>query len=138
MKLTNISLLSSIFLVINGSLLAQSEEAPAADQGLWQTFIMLAIFIVFFYLIMWRPEQKRRKALEQQRSSLKKGDKVIAMGIIGTVNRINDQSVILKMYDGAKVEFLKGAITDIIAESDEKNSEDKEADAADKTKGSDT
>ncbi|MBA3722995.1 MAG: preprotein translocase subunit YajC [Parachlamydiaceae bacterium] len=108
-------LFTAIFFAVNGQLLAQAEEsAPPSDQGFWQTLIMLGIFIVFFYLILWRPEQKRRKALEQQRDSLKKGDRVVAMGIIGNVVRVSDTTVILKMYDGTKLEFLRGAITDVM------------------------
>lgn len=112
---------TAMILSIQGILLAQTEEAPpAADQGFWQTLVMLGIFVAFFYLILWRPEQKRRKALEEQRSALKKGDRVIAMGIIGTVVRVSDQNVILRMYDGTKLEFLKGAITDILPPSEGK------------------
>lgn len=77
------------------------------------TLIIIAISIVFFYFILWRPEQKRRKAGEAMRSSLKKGDRVTAMGIIGTVFQVKDNTIVVKMYDGAKVEFLKGAITDV-------------------------
>lgn len=96
-------------------------EPPAAarDQGLSQTLIMIAIALVFFYLILWRPEQKRRKAMEEQRSSLKKGDRVTAMGIVGTVVRIGDQTIILKMYDGSKIEFLKAAISDVAPGTEE-------------------
>lgn len=83
------------------------------EQGMWQPLIMIGIGVVFFYFILWRPEQKRRKALEEQRSNLKKGDKVTAMGIIGHVVRDSGETVILKMYDGAKIEVLKGAITDV-------------------------
>src|SRR4051812_42175095 len=104
-------------MAVTGTVSAQTEEIAPPDQGFWQTFVMLAIFIAFFYVIMWRPEQKRRKVLESQRNSLKKGDRVIAMGIIGTVSRVIDQSVILRMYDGTKIEFLKGAITDVLPES---------------------
>jgi len=96
-----------------------SEAMPPRDQGMWQTVIMIGIALLFFYFILWRPEQKRRKALEDQRSSLKKGDRVTAMGIIGTVLRIQEQSVILKMYDGSKIEVLKGAITDVLPGTDE-------------------
>jgi preprotein translocase subunit YajC len=81
--------------------------------------IMIAIAMTFFYFILWRPEQKRRKALETQRDALKKGDRVTAMGIIGTVLKIQEQTVILKMYDGAKIEVLKGAITDVLPGSEE-------------------
>lgn len=109
------------FMAMQTGLFAQAEEVPPSppDQGFWQTFALLAIFIAFFYLILWRPEQKRRKALEQQRSALKKGDRVIAMGIIGTIIRVDDQSVIVKMYDGAKLEFVKGAISEVLPEGTE-------------------
>lgn len=109
-------------------LFADDAETPPRDQGLYQTFIMIAIALVFFYFILWRPEQKRRKALEDQRSSMKKGDRVTAMGILGTVIRIQDQTVILKMYDGSKIEVLRGAITDIVPgnEEDAKKAEKEE------------
>lgn len=87
--------------------------------GISQTLIMIGIALVFFYFILWRPEQKRRKAADQMRSSLKKGDRVTAMGIIGKVDRIQDQTVILKMVDGAKIEVLKAAITDVQAAPEE-------------------
>ena len=91
-----------------------ADAAPAArENNLSQTLMMIGVAVVFFYFIMWRPEQKRRKALEQQRSSLKKGDKATAMGIIGTVVRIQDDTVILKMVDGSKIEVLKAVITNV-------------------------
>lgn len=117
---TWISLGLATFLTLQSRLFAQTEDnMPPGDQGFWQTLVMLAIFIVFFYLILWRPEQKRRKALEDQRNTLTKGDRVVAMGIIGNVVRVGEQTVILKMYDGAKIEVLKGAITEILPASDE-------------------
>jgi preprotein translocase subunit YajC len=94
-------------------------SAPPSDQSFWSTISMIIIAIIFFYFILFRPEQKRRKAMDTQRSALKKGDRVTAMGIIGTVSRVQDQTVILRMYDGAKIEFLKAAITDVIPGTDE-------------------
>lgn len=96
-----------------------TEPLPPRDSGLWQTLIMIAMALVFFYFILWRPEQKRRKAAEEQRSSLKKGDRVTAMGIIGTVIRVQENTIILKMYDGSKIEFLKAAINEVIPGTDE-------------------
>jgi preprotein translocase subunit YajC len=96
------------------SLFAEDAAAPADKGGnFMQTIIMIAIALVFFYFILWRPEQKRRKAMEKQRSSIKKGDRVTAMGIVGVVERIQDTTIILKMVDGAKIEVLKAAITDV-------------------------
>lgn len=112
--------LTTLSLALSGHLFAEGEEhAPPPDQSFWQTLVMIGIAFLFFYVILWRPEQKRRKALEEQRSALKKGDRVAAMGIIGTVVRVGEQTVILKMHDGAKLEFYKAAITDILPESEE-------------------
>jgi len=105
----------SVLLLTSASVFAQGEaEAPATRQGSFmQTIIMIAVALVFFYFILWRPEQKRRKAVEKQRSTMKKGDRVTAMGIIGIIDKIKDATVILKMVDGAKIEILKAAITDV-------------------------
>jgi preprotein translocase subunit YajC len=119
MKTVTSSLLSLYFFASSAFLFAEEGEAmPPRDQGIWQTLIMIAIAILFFYFILWRPEQKRRKAMDQQRSSLKKGDRVTAMGLIGTVLRIQEQTVILKVYEG-KIEVLKAAITDVQSGTDE-------------------
>ena len=104
------------FMLTSSPLFAQEggEAAPVGrENSFWQTLIMIGIALVFFYFILWRPEQKRRKALEKQRSSLKMNDRVTAMGIIGTVAKIQDNTVILKMVDGSKIEVLKAAITDV-------------------------
>jgi preprotein translocase subunit YajC len=89
------------------------DATPAQGGGMYQTLVMIGIALVFFYFILWRPEQKRRKAAEKLRSSLKKGDKVTAMAIIGTIDRMTDTTVIMKMVDGSKIEVLKAAITDV-------------------------
>src|SRR3989338_3192785 len=95
------------------SLAALFAQDAAPQSGISSMLIMIAIALLFFYFILWRPEQKRRKAATQMRASLKKGDRVTAMGIVGKVDRIQDQTVVLKMIDGAKIEILKAAITEV-------------------------
>lgn len=109
---------SLLFLLPAATIFAQ-DAAPSPQSSITSTLIMIGIALVFFYFILWRPEQKRRKAADQMRASLKKGDKVTAMGIVGKVDRILEQTVVLKMVDGSKIEVLKGAITDVQAGSQE-------------------
>lgn len=117
-------LLAAVSLITQG--FAQEVEAlPPPDQSFVQTLVMIGIGIMFFYVILWRPEQKRRKAMEEQRNSLKQGDKVVAMGILGTIVRVESETVIVKMYDGSKLEFYKAAISDILPEEDKKKEEEK-------------
>ncbi|MBM3191391.1 MAG: preprotein translocase subunit YajC [Chlamydiae bacterium] len=94
-------------------LFADEASTAAPQQNYMQTIIMLVAAVLFFYFILLRPEQKRRKKLEQQRNSMQKGSRVTAMGIIGTVDKIEEKTVILKMVDGSKIEVVKGAITEV-------------------------
>lgn len=114
-------------LLLSGGLFAEDPAAPPAprDQGFSQTLVMIAIALVFFYLILWRPEQKRRKAAEELRNQLKKGDRVTAMGIVGSIETVKENTVIVRMYDGSKLEFLKAAISEVNSGSEEKESESK-------------
>ncbi len=111
-------LLTLLPLLSTASLFAQG--TPQAKESNWmQTAIFAVVGIVFFYFILWRPEKKRRQAMEKQRESMKHGDKVTAMGIVGTIDKIQDRTVILKMVDGSKIEVLKGAISEVVAAGEE-------------------
>jgi len=113
-----VALLSSVSLFADGG-------APAGGGNMLQTGMMLLVAVLFFYFILWRPEQKRRKKMQQQRESLKKGDRVTAMGIVGTVTEIKETTLVLKMVEGAKIEVLKTAITEVqsVAEEESKKVE---------------
>lgn len=100
---------------------AEEVPAPSREQGLTQTIIMIALALIFFYLILWRPEQKRRKAAEDLRSAIKKGDRVSAVGIIGQVVELHENTVILKMYDGSKIEVWKAAINEVLPSPSEES-----------------
>lgn len=102
----------SLFLLFFATLGA--EEPPAGDYSQFQPLVVIVVGIVFMYFILWRPEQKRRKAMQEQRDGLKVGDEVIAVGIVGTVDKIEEEHVILKMVDGSKIKFVKAAITEFV------------------------
>lgn len=103
------------------SLFAEEAAAKATQSkgSFLQTLIMIAIAVVFFYFILWRPEQKRRKKAEVTRNMMKKGDHVTAMGIVGVVDTIKEHTVIVKMVDGAKIEFVKAAISEVRSQEED-------------------
>ncbi len=100
------------FMIATGALFAD-DTASAPQNNMMQTLMLLGFGVLFFYFLLWRPEQKRRKAMEKQRTSMKKGDRVTAMGIVGTVVRVQEKTVILKMVDGSKIEVLTMAISEV-------------------------
>lgn len=95
---------------------AEGDAPPIApaSQDFMQTLVMFAIAGLFFYFILYRPEQKRRKEAAERRNNLAKGDRVMASGILGTVSKIQEQTVILQMVDGSKIEVVKEAISEVL------------------------
>ena len=73
--------------------------------------IILALFIGMIYLLMIRPVRQREKQHDELVEELEKGDMVItAGGMYGQVERVNGDSVILKVESGAMVRVTKGGI----------------------------
>jgi preprotein translocase subunit YajC len=94
----------------------------APDSGITQMLIMVAAFVFLFYFIIFRPEHKKRKAEEAKRASLKKGDRITTVGgIVGVVAKVNPETVIVRMCDGARIEFLKAAISDVTPITEEES-----------------
>lgn len=74
-------------------------------------FIPLVGILVVFYFFMIRPQQKRQKEETAFRTALKKGDKVKTIGgMHGTVEAIEEATVVLRFDDTLKVRFDKSAI----------------------------
>ncbi|HKJ33395.1 MAG TPA: preprotein translocase subunit YajC [Balneolales bacterium] len=83
------------------------------DGGMISLLFMAAIFAVFYFFII-RPQSKRQKEIQQKIASIKKGDKVVTNGgIIGIVNSIEDDSLLVEIDNNVKVRFLKNSVTDV-------------------------
>ncbi|ATW28322.1 preprotein translocase subunit YajC [Candidatus Formimonas warabiya] len=77
--------------------------------------IVYFIFIFgIFYFVLIRPQQKRQKQHKDMVSSLKVNDDVVtAGGILGTITRIKDRSVWVKVADKVEIEVLKSSISTV-------------------------
>lgn len=104
---------------------------------------LVLMFVVLYFLLI-RPQQKRQKTRNQMLSSLKKGDKVVTIGgMHGTIQDINDDTVVLRVNDVTRMTFDRSAINSVTqsapvsakAEKAEKTEKaaDKAADKAEKT-----
>lgn len=94
--------------------------SPAAPQGFAQMFSSLGLILsclLVGYLFFIRPLSKERREKESMRASLKAGDRVLTIGgVFGTVTRIGDRSVHLRVSDGVQMEFARTAIASIVAQ----------------------
>ncbi|MCL2597611.1 MAG: preprotein translocase subunit YajC [Paludibacter sp.] len=95
------------------SILLQGGQIPATKStgfGMQGVLMMVAIIAIFYFLII-RPQSKRQKELQKQRSALKVGDKVVTSGgIHGRIKEMQDSAVILEIADNVKIKVEKNSV----------------------------
>lgn len=73
--------------------------------------IMLAVFVVFMYFAVWRPQSKRAKEQRNLLSSLSKGDEVLtAGGLLGRISKISDSYIVLAVGENTEITMTKSSI----------------------------
>ena len=125
-------MLSSFWVDLMLTLVA--EEAPVAPpapaqqaQGSpWDLFkgllVPMGAVFVIFWLLVFRPESRKRREREQMISAVKKGDTVVTQGgIIGKVWRVDGGEVVVQIDrdKDVKVRFTKAAIIDVVRQEDD-------------------
>jgi preprotein translocase subunit YajC len=81
--------------------------------GIINLVFLGAIFLVFYFFII-RPQSKRQKEVQKMVEEMKKGDKIVtSSGIIGILDKIEENEVLVDVDSGTKIRMLKSAITDV-------------------------
>jgi preprotein translocase subunit YajC len=79
--------------------------------------LLFPLVLVFgiFYLLVFRPQQKKMKEHQAMIDAVKRGDTVVTSGgIIGKVIRVgNDGELRVEIADNVQIRLLKGAITEV-------------------------
>jgi preprotein translocase subunit YajC len=83
--------------------------------GIVSSLLPFILIIAVFYFLILRPQQKRQKERQKLLESVKKGDKIITSGgIHGTVEGIEDTTVLVKIADNTKIKVERNAVTTIV------------------------
>jgi len=91
--------------------IALLQSAGGASAALIQFLPIVAIGLVFYFLVI-APANKQRKKQQEMLSALKKGDRVITSGgIYGTIQGVEADAVYLKIAENVKVKVARSAIT---------------------------
>jgi preprotein translocase subunit YajC len=95
------------------SLLLQA--AMPAPSALLQFAPIIVIFGIF-YLLLFLPMQKQKKAQAKMLSELKNGDAVVTTGgIIGTITGVDNDTLILRIKpDNLKLQFARSAVSALV------------------------
>jgi len=67
-----------------------------------------------FYIMIWRPQQKRMKDHATMLGALKRGDNVVlSSGLIGKIVRVEDKEVGVEVAQGVTVKVVKAMIAEV-------------------------
>lgn len=95
---------------MNAIALLQSGGAAAFAQFL----PIIAIGLVFYFLVI-APANKQRRKTQEMLSALKKGDRVLTTGgIYGTIQGVEAEVVYLKIAENVKVKVARSAISGVV------------------------
>ncbi|WP_010288103.1 preprotein translocase subunit YajC [Kurthia massiliensis] len=83
--------------------------------GSLTSLLPMIIIIALMYFMLIRPSQKQRKKQQEMQNNLSRGNKIVTIGgMHGTVDAIDDQTVVLTIEDGSKVRFERAAIQRVL------------------------
>jgi preprotein translocase subunit YajC len=88
-----------------------STTGESTSSSIWPMLIFLVVIFAMFYFVMIRPQRKRQKEQQAMMSSLQKGDKVMTIGgIYGTIDNLNEDSIVLKVEGGTTIRVARTAV----------------------------
>ena len=98
---------------------AGAPSGQGSSSMMVQLAFFAAIFAIFYFLLI-RPQQKTKRERTSMLSAVKPGDRVVmSSGLHGTVVKLSEHGVTLKVADQVRLEFDRAAIGRIVPASGE-------------------
>lgn len=94
--------------------------APSMGAGdLLIQFAPILLLVVIFWLLIFRPQQKRMKAHQAMLSAISRGDTVVTSGgLVGKVTKaVDGEDLEVEIAQGTRVKVTRGGISDVRSKS---------------------
>jgi len=109
----------AILFAVPTSLFAQQAGQPSG-YGILGSLIPLILIFLIFYLLLILPQSRYEKKRREMLANLKKGDLVVtAGGLVGTIQKVEDDFVSLKIAENVNVKVEKQSIKGVLKKSEE-------------------
>ncbi|MBO4654123.1 MAG: preprotein translocase subunit YajC [Bacteroidales bacterium] len=108
--------------ILSFLLMAPAQDGQGAAGSGSMTLIFILLLLLIFYFFMIRPQQKKQKQIEEYRSKLAKGDKIITIGgLHGKIVDVQERVFVIEIADGVKITIEKSAVS--VDENQAKNAQ---------------
>ena len=115
--------------LFSGAGLFLAAEGEAGMGGaLFGMLPMILIFVFFAYFMLYRPQKKQERAVNEMRSNLRVGDEIATTGgILGKIITIKEDFIIIETgNDKTKMKIAKWGVRSVEFREDEDEDEDDE------------
>jgi len=98
----------------------EGSPPPSGGSGIMGLLFPLLLLFALFYFLLILPQQRQEKKRKAMLAALKKGDRVVTTGgIIGTIVKIDDNVVTLKVSQNTNIKIEKGAVRGVLSPQEE-------------------
>ena len=97
-----------------GTAYAQAASQAQGGEGTLMSMLPIIIMFVILYFIMIRPQMKKAKEHRTMLEGLQKGDEVVAVGILGKIDSINDNYLSVEIAPNTVIQVQKQAVTQLL------------------------
>ena len=95
--------------------MAQAAGGAPAGGSPMGMFIMMGLFVVIFYFLLIRPQQKKQKEHQAMLTKLAAGDEIVtAGGILGRIVEIGDNFITLEIADNVRIKVQRFQVTSLV------------------------
>ncbi len=90
-------------------------HADAGGASPISSIVMLVGFVVIFYFMLIRPQQKRAKEHKNLLADIAKGDEIsLAGGMLGRVTKVTDEFLVIEIANNVSIKVQKAAVTAVL------------------------
>ncbi len=101
---------------------AWAQSGGGAGGGLLGLLPMVAIFVIFYFLLI-RPQQKKAKQHRAMVADLDKGDEIVTNGgVLGKITGTDDNFVAVDIADGVTIRVQRQAVAQMMPKGTFKSS----------------
>jgi preprotein translocase subunit YajC len=100
-----------------GHLLAATSTKSGGNPA--YTFLILAVLIGLFYVLIMRPQRNRQRKIQQTQGQVMPGQRIrTTAGMYGTVVSGDDRDVVVEIAPGVEVTMLRRAVMEVVSDDE--------------------
>jgi len=102
---------------------AAAAAGPLDPSGILIQLMPILLLVVIFWLLIFRPQQKRMREQKAMLNAIRRGDTVVTTGgIVGKVTKaVDGEDLEVEISQGVKVKLVRGMITDVRSKAEPVN-----------------